>query len=246
MLLSFKVSLGKKYFNLLWKISFIWVFHLLEGLPWWLRWQRNCLQCGRPWFDPWVWKIPWRSESLPTPVFLPGESHGQRSPVGYSSWSHKESDTTEWLPLALSLVGTHSGCSCLSNLCITICCMWACLMLGLDKTGSFLFYWSQLNSIFSSRSSMIANLHPIILFFFCVLFTFPYDNLRDWGQEEKGTTEDEMAGWHHWLNGCESEWTPGVGDGQGSLACCDSWGGKESDTTERLNWTELSLNPLDM
>ena len=60
---------------------------------------------------------------------------------------------------------------------------------------------------------------------------------RDWGQEEKGTTEDEMAGWHHWLNGCESEWTPGVGDGQGGLACCDSWGRKESDTTERLNWT---------
>ena len=50
---------------------------------------------------------------------------------------------------------------------------------------------------------------------------------RDWGQEEKGTTEDEMAGWHHWLNGHESEWTPGVGDGQGGLACCDSWGHKE-------------------
>ena len=63
---------------------------------------------------------------------------------------------------------------------------------------------------------------------------------RDWGQEEKGTTEDEMAGWHHWL-GHESEWTPGVGYGQGGLACCDSWGRKESDTTERLNWTELSL-----
>jgi len=62
---------------------------------------------------------------------------------------------------------------------------------------------------------------------------------RDWGQEEKGTTEDEMAGWHHWLDGCESRWTPGVGDGQGGLACCDSWGRKESDMTERLNWTEL-------
>ena len=61
---------------------------------------------------------------------------------------------------------------------------------------------------------------------------------RDWGQEEKGTTEDEIAGWHHWLDGHESEWTPGVGDGQGGLACCDSWGRKESDTTERLNWTE--------
>ena len=62
---------------------------------------------------------------------------------------------------------------------------------------------------------------------------------RDWGQE-KGMTEDEMAGWHHRLNGHESEWTPGDGDGQGGLACCDSWGCKESDTTERLNWTELN------
>ena len=63
---------------------------------------------------------------------------------------------------------------------------------------------------------------------------------RDWGQEEKGTTEDVMAGWHHWLDGCESEWTPGVGDGQRGLACCNSWGRKESDTTEQLNWTELN------
>ena len=65
------------------------------------------------------------------------------------------------------------------------------------------------------------------------------DARRDWGQEEKGTTEDEKAGWHHWLNGRESEWTPGVGDGQGGLACCDSWGRKESDMTEPLNWTWL-------
>ena len=62
---------------------------------------------------------------------------------------------------------------------------------------------------------------------------------RDWGQEEKGTTEDEMARWHHRLDGHESEWTPGVGDGQWGLACCDSWGRKESDMTEwltELNW----------
>ena len=58
---------------------------------------------------------------------------------------------------------------------------------------------------------------------------------RDWGQEEKGKTEDEMAGWHHWLDGRESEWTPGVGEGHGGLACCNSWGCKELDTTE-LNW----------
>ena len=67
------------------------------------------------------------------------------------------------------------------------------------------------------------------------------DSGRDWGQEEKGTTEDEMAGWHHWLDGLESEWTLGVGAGQGGLGCCDSWGQEESDTTERLNWTDIDL-----
>ena len=68
---------------------------------------------------------------------------------------------------------------------------------------------------------------------------------RDQGQEEKGMTENEMAGWHHRLNGREFEWTPGVGDGQGGLACCDSWGHKEVDTTEQLNWTELTEPVLD-
>ena len=65
---------------------------------------------------------------------------------------------------------------------------------------------------------------------------------KNWGQEEKGTTEDEMAEWHHWVDGHEFEWTPGVGDGQGGLACCDSWGRKESDTTEQLNCTELNMS----
>ena len=60
---------------------------------------------------------------------------------------------------------------------------------------------------------------------------------KDWGQEEKGTTEDEMVGWHHWLNGHGFGQALGVGDGQGGLACCGSWSRKESDATE-LNWTE--------
>ena len=64
---------------------------------------------------------------------------------------------------------------------------------------------------------------------------------KDWGQEEKRTTEDEMVGWHHRLNGHGFGWTPGVGDGQWGLACCSSWGHKESDTTERLNWIETKL-----
>ena len=62
------------------------------------------------------------------------------------------------------------------------------------------------------------------------------DTGKDWAQEEKRTTEDEMVGWHHCLDGHGFGWTPGVGDGQGGLACCGSWGRKESDTSEWLNW----------
>ena len=65
---------------------------------------------------------------------------------------------------------------------------------------------------------------------------------KGWRQEEKETTEDEMVGWNHWLNGHEFEKAPGAGDGQGSLRCCSPWGRKESDTTEQLNWTEQSKN----
>ena len=69
---------------------------------------------------------------------------------------------------------------------------------------------------------------------------------KDWGQEEKEMTEDEMAEWHHWLDGCGSEWTLGDGYGQGGLACCDSWGHKELDTTEWMNWTELNWRTSHM
>ena len=64
---------------------------------------------------------------------------------------------------------------------------------------------------------------------------------KDWRQEEKGTTEDEMVGWHHWLDGHEFEQTLGVSDGQGCLVYCSPWGRKELDMTEWLNWTELRV-----
>ena len=67
------------------------------------------------------------------------------------------------------------------------------------------------------------------------------DSGKDWGQEEKGMTEDEMDWWHHRLYGHEFEWTPGVGDRQGGLACCDSCGCKEPDRTEQLNWTDTCI-----
>ena len=64
---------------------------------------------------------------------------------------------------------------------------------------------------------------------------------KDWGQEEKGTTEDEMVGWYHRLSEYEFEWNPVVGDGQGCLVCCSPWGCKELATTEWLNWTEAAF-----
>ena len=67
---------------------------------------------------------------------------------------------------------------------------------------------------------------------------------KDWGQEEKGMTEDEMVEWHQWLTGHEFGWTPGVGDGQEGLACCSAWGRKESDTTEWLNGRETWNNHI--
>ena len=70
------------------------------------------------------------------------------------------------------------------------------------------------------------------------------DARKDWGQEEKGTTDDEMVGWQHWLNGHDFGWTLGVGDGQGGLACCGSWSRKELNTTEWLNWlTDCVFDP---
>ena len=78
------------------------------------------------------------------------------------------------------------------------------------------------------------------IFLRCYVFIIEKDSdaWKDGGQEEKGTTEDEIVGWHHRLNGCEFEQAPGD-EGQGSLACCSPWGHKESDTTDRLNNKQL-------
>ena len=83
------------------------------GFPWWLRWFRICLLCRRHRFDPWVGKIPQRREWQPTPVFLAGESHGQRSLTGDGPWDHKDSDTTQRLSfhfsVALRIESPHLG-----------------------------------------------------------------------------------------------------------------------------------------
>ena len=95
-------------------------FLFVKGLPWWLRQLSVCLQCGRPGFDPWVGKIPWRRKWQSTPVLLPGKSHGQRSLVGYSPWGRKESDTTERLHFHFLFVKYIQILTYLSNFAIFI------------------------------------------------------------------------------------------------------------------------------
>ena len=73
------------------------------------------------------------------------------------------------------------------------------------------------------------------------LFGKDPDSGKDWRQEEKGMTGDDIVGWHHRLDGLEFEQAPGVGDGQGGLACCSPWGHKELDMTDWLNWTKLFI-----
>ena len=131
-------------------------------------------------------------------------------------------------------------------------CIWWFFYYSIDLLGFKISIWSRfLKYNFNSLLSFIIyynySSEPLNIFKMTALKSLS-DNSdiyvtpggRDWGQEEKGTTEDETVGWHYRLNGPEFEWTLGDGDGQGGLACCDSWGRKESDTAERLNWTELN------
>ena len=195
----------------------------------------------------------------PTPVFLPKESHGQRSLVGYSPQSHKESDTTEWLYLLTYLVKAM-----VFPVVMYGCESWTVKKAEHRTIDAFeLWCWRRLLGVWLE---ICKEIQPVLSegdqpwdFFGrndakaeapvlwpphekSWLIGKDSDTGRDWGQEEKGMTEDEIAGWHHWLDGSESEWTLGVGDGQGGLACCDSWGRKELDTTEWLKWTELNLD----
>ena len=170
-------------------------------------------------------RFPWRRAWQPTPVFLPGEFHGQRSLVGQSlGWQrvrhvkkaeHRRIDAFElWCWRSLLRVpwtARRSNQSILKE--ISPGCSLEGLMLKLK-----LQYFGHLMRRVDSLEKT--------------------DDGRDWGQEEKGTTEDEMAGWRHRLDGYEFEWTPGAGDGQGGLACWDSWVAKSR--IQLSNWTELN------
>ena len=184
----------------------------------------------------------WRRQWHPTPVLLPGRSHGQRGLVGCSPWGHEESDTTEQLHFhfSLSCIGERDGnpfqCSCLEN----------------PRDGGRVPWTARRsNQSILKKISPGCSLEGLMLKLKLQYFGPPHakswligkdsNARRDSGKEEKEMTEDKMAGWHHQLDGYEFEWTPEISDGQGGLACCNSWGHKESDTTEWLNWTELNM-----
>ena len=93
---SCRIASSPPRYVYLWSFSF-YTFSPSALLPWWLSGKESACQCRRPGFDPWVRKSPWRRKWQPTPVFLPGKSHGERSLAGYSPWGHKESDITEHL-----------------------------------------------------------------------------------------------------------------------------------------------------
>ena len=145
--------------------------------------------------------------SLPTPVFLPGESQGSGSLVGCHLWGCTESDTTEVTQQQQQLPHYPKENQ-----------PW--IFIGrTDAEAEAPILWPP-----DTKNQLIGK-DP--------------DAGKDGKQEEKGTTENEMAGWHHWLSGCEFEQTPGDGEGQGSLACCSPWGRTELDTTELLNNNKL-------
>ena len=144
----------------------------------------------------------WRRQWHPTPVLLPGKTHGQRSLVGCSPWGCKESDTTERLHFhfSLSCIGEGHGnplqCSCLEN--PRDGGAWRAAIYGIAQS--------------QTRQQQQQDTHTLY-------FTVQFSSVQ-----------------------LLSQWTPGVGDGQGGLACCNSWGLKKSDRTERLNWTEGHTN----
>ena len=172
-----------------------------------------------------AWKIPWTEE--------PGRLQS-REPGGLPSMgSHRVRHDWSDLAAAAAVLNTSSprdlwdGCYCrtlLNDMFLSpVLCTWNCWGAALAKgfEVTYLVLWPpHAKSWFIGKDSNAG---------------------RDWGQEEKGTTEDEMAGWHHQLNGRGFGWTLEVSDGQGGLACCNSLGRKESDMIERLNWTELIL-----
>ena len=161
--------------------------------------------------------------------FLQGDKESLRLVFEPGLW---QSMCHLWMPdrpLAESL------CKCMCVGCVTVC-MWVCMHIySVFVSGTDSWIWMGLNVLGMKKNSRTWIEFPSSERPPCAK---AYKDLTG----AKGMTEDEMAEWHHWLDGRESEWTLGVGYGQGGLACCDSWGRKQLDMTEWLNWTELKVH----
>ena len=163
-----------------------------------------------------AWKIPWTEES--------GRLQSMGSLRVGHDWATSLSLFTfmhwrmTWQPTPVFLPGESQGWGA-----------WWAAVYGVAQSRTWLKWLSS-----SSSSSNLSDMKSLLI-------RIDPDDGKDWRQEKKGMTEDEMVGWHHWLNGHEFEQAPGDSEGQGSLACCSPWGLKESDMTEWLNWTETDL-----
>ena len=185
----------------------------------------------------------WRREWQPTPVFLPGESQGQGSLVGCRLWGRAEWDKTE-----VTQQQWYNKCD-IMKLSTEELMFWTVVF---EKTLKSPLKCKEIKPVnpkgnqswmFIGRTDAEAPIlwPPDAKYW---LIGKDHDAGKDWRQEEKGTTEDEMVGWHHQLDGHEFEEAPGIGDGQRSLACCSPWSHKESHTTEPLNWAKWAYIEL--
>ena len=192
-------------------------------------------------FNPWVGKIPWRRAWQPTPVFFPGESQGHKSLVGYSPWGCRVG--YDWCNLAqIKMV---------FPVVMYVCESWTIKKAEHQRTDAFeLWCWRRLLRVpWTARRSNKSILKEINWIFIrrtdteaeAPIFGPPDvrslftrkdpDARKNGGQEEKRVTEDEMVGWHHWINGHEFEQAPEDSKGQGSLVLCSPWSHKELDMT---------------
>ena len=191
----------------------------------------------------WILK---RRQWQPAPVLLPGNSHGRRRLLDCSPWGHEESDTTERLHFHFSpsCIGEDNGnplqCSCLEN--PRDGGAWWAAVYGIAQSRTWLKRLSSSSKgnqpwIFTERTEADG---PILWLpdVKSWLTGKDPDAGKDWGQKEKGATEDEIAGWHHRLNGLEFKQTPGNSERQGSLMCCSPRSSTENQTWLR-NWTTL-------
>ena len=169
--------------------------------------------------ETWVWSLGWE-DPLEKGMTTHSSILAWRIPVDRGAWRAIVCGVTKsWTRLS-----DWAHVASLGNFNLKkLCCCFSCQLLWSVLAFVFcIYYWAEAPILWPpDAKSWLTRKDP--------------DARKDWRQEEKGMTVDEMVGWHHWLEGHEFEQAPGVGDGQGSLVCCSPWGHKESDTTKWLN-----------